>query len=86
LASLRYGVDWGATDYVSDPDWVRGPVLIVHGTRDDTVPIATSEELAHRSRDVKLDEVPGANHVAAWNVDPQAYDRTVTRFLERTTG
>jgi hypothetical protein len=39
-------------DYISDPDWVRGPVLIVHGTRDDTVPIATSEELAHRSRDV----------------------------------
>jgi len=61
-------------------------VLIVHGTRDDTVPIATSEELAHRFRDVKLDEVRGANHVESWNVDPEAYDRTVTHYLERTTG
>ena len=86
LASLRYGVDWGATDYTSDPDWVRGPVLIVHGTRDDTVPVATSEELSHKSSDVTLDEVRGANHVESWNVDPEAYDQTVTDFLERTTG
>ena len=86
LASLRYGVDWGATDYTSDPDWVRGPVLIMHGTRDDTVPVATSEELSHKSSDVTLDEVRGANHVESWNVDPEAYDQTVTDFLERTTG
>ena len=44
LASLRYDVDWRATDYTSKPDWVRGPVLIVHGTRDDTVPISTSRD------------------------------------------
>jgi len=85
LASLRYGVDWGATDYTSDPDWVRGPVLIVHGTRDDTVPVATSEELSHNSSDVTLDEVRGAHHVESWNVDPEAYDQAVTDFLERTT-
>jgi uncharacterized protein len=86
LASLRYGVDWRATDYISDPDWVRGPVLILHGTRDDTVPVATSEELSHKSGDVTLREVRGAHHVESWNVDPEAYDQTVTDFLERTTG
>jgi len=61
-------------------------VLIVHGARDDTVPVATSEELAHESRDVTLREVRGANHVESWNVDPAAYDQTVTDFLKRTTG
>ena len=84
LASLRYDVDWRATDYTSKPDWVRGPVLIVHGTRDDTVPISTSRLLAHTSSEVQLVEVRGANHVESWNVDPDAYDRTVTEFLERT--
>ena len=86
LASLRYDVDWGAADYTSDPDWVRGPVLVVHGTRDGTVPIATSEELAHVAGEVTLEEVRGADHVESWNVDPDAYDRVVTGFLERTAG
>ncbi len=86
IASLRYDVDWGATDYTSKPDWVRSPVLVVHGTRDDTVPLATSRELAHESSEVQLVEVRGANHVESWNVDPEVYDRTVTRFLEKTTG
>ena len=60
-------------------------MLIIHGTRDDTVPVATSEELSHKSSDVTLDEVRGAHHVESWNVDPEAYDQTVTDFLERTT-
>ena len=86
LASLRYDVDWGATDYTSEPDWVRGPVLVVHGTRDGTVPITTSRDLARASSDVELVEVRGADHVESWNLDPAAYERTVADFLERTAG
>ena len=58
----------------------------MHGTRDDTVPVATSEELSRKSDAVTLDEVRGANHVESWNVDPEDYDETVADFLQRTTG
>lgn len=84
IAALRYDVDWGATDYTGHLDWVRGPVLIIHGTVDDTVPISTSRLVASKSGEVTLVEFRGANHVESWNVDPTRYDRTVTAFLKRT--
>lgn len=86
IASLRYDVDWGATDYTGKLDWVRGPVLIIHGTVDDTVPISTSRLAASKSSEVTLVEFKGANHVESWNVDPARYDRTVTDFLKKTVG
>lgn len=81
IAAARYGVSWGQVDYTSKPDWVRSPTLVLHGTLDDTVPIATSRALAHESRQVTLDEVKGANHVESWNLDPGRYDRRVRAFL-----
>ena len=82
LSSFRFGVDWGATDYVSQASDLRVPVLIFHGTEDETVPLATSQELFAARRDlVRLAIVPGAGHVRSWNVSPEPYERRLTDFI-----
>jgi hypothetical protein len=84
LTALRYGVDWAATDYLDDTGWLDAPALVIHGSDDTTVPLRTSEALrASRPDRVTLVVVPGAEHVESWNVDPQAYDEAVARFLRR---
>ena len=89
FTSLRYGVDWNATDYLDDTSWLDVPALVVHGSADTTVPLRTSEQLkASRPGLVSLVVVPQAEHVESWNVDPDAYDEVVARFLRSpvTTG
>lgn len=81
LASLRFGVDWGDLDYNDDTDWASVPTLIFHGTKDLTVPIQTSRDLADRDDDVTLVETK-AGHVESWNLDPEGYEATVRDFLE----
>lgn len=81
LSSWRFGVDWSAVDYVTDPSWDTVPTLVFHGTDDRTVPITTSREFAAKSSQVTLVEVPGADHVESWNVDPAAYEQHLRSLL-----
>ena len=82
LASIRFGLDWDAINYLPDSANLTVPALVVHGTADDTVPYTSSEAFA-RSRPelVRLLLVPGAGHVRSWNVGPQPYERAVSDFL-----
>jgi len=84
LASARYGVDWEFTDYLDEVGGLSAPILLIHGTIDSDVPIATSRELAKARPDLVYDfyEAAGAEHTAAWNLDPAEYDRRVRAFLE----
>jgi pimeloyl-ACP methyl ester carboxylesterase len=87
LASLRYGVDWGALDHLADTSWVRVPVLLLHGTADVTVPFATSAELAAAQPGlVTFLPDPGVAHVQSWNHDPAGYEAALRRFLLRPGG
>ena len=43
-------------------DRYRGPVLILHGDEDDTVPAADSREMAKRYRNCELAVIPGETH------------------------
>lgn len=81
MTSWRYGLDWDAADYLTDPDWVRVPTLVFHGDADTTVPISTSRQLAEESDLVTLVVTPKARHVQSWNLDPAAYDKTLADFL-----
>lgn len=83
IASLRYGIDWEALNYLDDTSWLRVPALVVHGTGDLRVPLVTSQTLADsRPELVQLVVVPDAVHVGSWNDDPQAYDSVLTDFLD----
>lgn len=80
FASWRYDLDLDAVDYLSPVDWVIAPVLVQHGVEDRTVPISTSRTLASND-DVTLHEEPDADHVQAWNYDPEGYERRVRDFV-----
>jgi len=85
VAGWRFGIDWRALDYVRQADRLHVPILLFHGDADRTVPIRTSDALAAARPDivtyVRLKDV---THAAAWNSDPEAYDREVSDFLKRT--
>ncbi|QNN54229.1 alpha/beta hydrolase family protein [Nocardioides mesophilus] len=85
-ATLRYGVDWKAVDYLDDSSWLTVPALVWHGTDDGTVPLSTSRRLAEAHPDlVALEIVDGATHVGSWNTDPGRYADTLDDFLHRVS-
>ena len=82
LASIRFGINWADIDYGSRAELLNVPVLVFHGTDDDTVPLSSSQDFfAARPDLVRLVIVPGAGHVRSWNVSPEAYERRLGEFL-----
>lgn len=82
LADVRFGVDWGALDYLADTSRYEVPFLVFHGTADTTVPIGTSREFERVLPDlVELVECEGAEHIGCWNLDPEGYAATTQGFL-----
>ncbi len=84
MVGLRYGVAWDEMDYLRDADGLTVPVLLIHGEPDEKVPISTSRALAAKLPDsVQLEVFPDAQHVGAWNSEPERYERLVRGFLDR---
>lgn len=83
-AERRFNVDWSYTDYLSRIDNLSAPILLIHGSDDDDVPLATSRALAERRPDLVREFwiVPGAGHVEGWNANPEEYERKVIAFLD----
>lgn len=79
---LRHGID---LTLVSPLDAVRRttvPVLLIHGTADENIPLSHSRALhAANPRMTELWEVPGAPHVAAPVVRPQEYEQRVVQWF-----
>jgi hypothetical protein len=87
IASFRYDLEWKELDYIADGGLAEVPTLILHGTEDLTVPIATSREAAEVFPDsVTLMECAGADHIECWNQDPDAVSAEVTNFLAQALG
>ena len=81
---MRIDADWDSLDALSDPDSMRVPTLLFHGTEDEVVPISISERLAAElPRFVTYHRVPRAGHTQAWNVDPGLYELRLVGFLLR---
>lgn len=60
------------------------PVLLFHGTADETVPIATSEAFAVMlGARVTLVRTEGAGHVRSWNHDPAGYEDALREWIAR---
>ena len=87
VAGRRIGIDFDRFDLRAHPPAVRPPTLVIHTTGDSAVPAAPSRRLAAVAPELGWPmtylEVPDAEHTAAWNADPAAYEDAVTRFLAR---
>lgn len=79
---VRAGIDLSELDQVEHADRLSVPVLLVHGTGDATVPVASSDEFAEARPDlVTYLRLDGAEHVQGWNSHRRIYEDAVARFL-----
>ena len=84
FATLRFGVDWGAMDFLSRADELSVPILLFHGETDNVVPIETSLEFAETLPElVELHKFAETRHVAGWNRYTDVYEGLVKDFIER---
>ncbi|MPY68227.1 prolyl oligopeptidase family serine peptidase [Deinococcus sp. SDU3-2] len=84
LTAFKSGQDFDAIDHHSVMEQFTTPMLLFHGSADRTVPVAHVERLAHARPDiVEYHRVEGAEHVRPWNIDPEAYEAMLTRFVRR---
>lgn len=85
FTSLRIDVNWKSIDYIEQsPGALRVPVLIHHGTEDESVPVSQSISFEEANPDlVDLIQVPGAGHVDSYDVDPDGYIAEILGFLDQ---
>jgi alpha-beta hydrolase superfamily lysophospholipase len=85
ITSRRIGIDFDRFDLLRNPPAVRPPTLVIHTDQDTVVPVAPSRALAAAAPALDWPmhyvEVVGAEHTAAWNADPAAYEQAVIGFL-----
>ncbi|MEJ2855185.1 MULTISPECIES: alpha/beta hydrolase family protein [unclassified Saccharothrix] len=90
VSDWRADLEFERFDLVEHPPAHKPRTLLFHGGADGTVPVSTSRDLAAASHrlgwPMRYVEVPAADHTSAWNVDPAAYERTVTEFVGSLTG
>jgi pimeloyl-ACP methyl ester carboxylesterase len=82
VIGARIDADWEGLDALQHTEDFQLPILLFHGTDDEVVPIATSDEFAAElPRWVTYYRAPEAGHVEAWNVAPRLYERRLATFL-----
>jgi fermentation-respiration switch protein FrsA (DUF1100 family) len=84
FTSLRIDVNWGTLDYIDRAERsLRVPVLAIHGTADEVIPIEQSVALAEAQPDlVDLYRVEGAGHLQSFDVDFDGYVSRMLQFLD----
>jgi pimeloyl-ACP methyl ester carboxylesterase len=84
LAGTEAPVDLDRLDWVTRSAELAHPVLLIHSDDDEYVPSGPSHRLAEARPDlVSYLSIDGARHCKEWNVDPEAWDSAVARFLLR---
>lgn len=87
LSRVRFGTNWEALDTRAEMLELDVPMLLFHGTGDETIPVSQSDSFAEKAgSNVTYVRVDGAEHVGAWNADPTAYERAMKEWLEEVTG
>jgi pimeloyl-ACP methyl ester carboxylesterase len=90
VSDWRIGIDFDKFDLVAQPPTVKPKTLLFHGSADGSVPVQSSRDLAAAAARLQWPlqyvEVPGAEHTAEWNVDPDGYRRNLGDFLTELVG
>lgn len=81
IADMRFDIGWDAINYTDGWASPNLPILIFHGTNDETVPLSVSQRFSQANTPfVELVTTEGA-HVRSWNVDPSGYEAELSVFL-----
>ncbi len=84
LVAFRFGVDWAVLDQVAAAEEFSTPILLIHGERDQTVPVRLADSFAAALPDlVEYLRIGGASHLGGFRADPDLYVLTVEGFLHR---
>lgn len=84
VVTLRTGFRWADSGAQAWSLQFRRPVpvLLFHGTADETVPFATSEVFARALGErVTFVKTEGAGHIQSWNFGPERYETVLVRWL-----
>ncbi len=84
---LRYGIDLTRVSPLGAVKQANIPILLIHGTADDNIPIAESRRLlAANPREVRLWAVNGAGHAGSFGAEPEEYKRRVLEWFAHAQG
>jgi alpha-beta hydrolase superfamily lysophospholipase len=82
-ARMRLGLDLSEASPEAVLRDATTPVLLIHGTADDHLPIEHSRRLhAANPAHSELWEVPGAGHVGAWAAAGEEFERRVLAWVQ----
>jgi uncharacterized protein len=84
ITGLRSGLDFDEVNHLDQLDGLPDevPMLVTHGSADETVPIGPTRELAEaRPGQITYEEYPGAGHVREWNTDRERFEEDLRTFL-----
>ena len=82
LVALEVPLPLDRMDWVARAGELAVPILLLHSDDDDFVPSTPSRRLAAARPDlVTLVSCQGVGHTMEWNLDPEAWDTAVARFL-----
>jgi alpha-beta hydrolase superfamily lysophospholipase len=80
-SELRAHVDYADLNQIDHADDFPPPILLLHGTADETVPISVAQRFARARPSTTFVRFPGAGHVRSWNADRVRYSQAVEDFL-----
>lgn len=84
FARIRFGIEWAELDQVDRANQFDVPILAIHGTEDEEVPIEATESFAAASpSDVQLLRIASGGHGDTWNVAAAEYEEAVVEFVRR---
>jgi pimeloyl-ACP methyl ester carboxylesterase len=85
-ASRLVRVDLSKAQSIDVVEAFPGPVFLAHGSADQLVPVAISDELVARRSGPTTYLRTGANHLLSWKENPERYREMLLAFLEKLPG
>ena len=82
MVSKLVKLDWSELDYISKSSQIELPVLLIHSTNDQTVPVTQSDQFAcHIPNLYEYLKLEGAPHAAAWNFAQDKVELSIKTFI-----
>ena len=82
MVSKLVNLNWSELDYISKASEIETPILLIHSTKDQTVPVAQSDQFAdiipHLYEYLRLE---GAPHAASWNFAQHKVESLMKTFI-----